>query len=376
MNQAISLQTDAMILNLISNASPLLELLETLHANTYFEPIIAVSPKLERLDLLVDKNNRSDNLLFQIFSGLRLMHQYLQPIMSASDQRKAAFDALAYRIQHNDKPDAIIQLRIIAEKSPEPIKTWLDDLSNHAWHLLMQNASTYINTAWEEQVMRSYRTDIANHYPFNNASDSEVDLQKFTSFFGNPGLVTNFYHNVLQPLVDSTKPDWHWKMNGKEKLPLNEDALRQVQQALRIHRAFYPNGDTKLYVQFAMEPYQFGKLVKRVQLDINDKKIVDEDSSVHSPHVMTWPNTANSKMTSIQLTLQDKTVINREYPGDWGWYKLVNQSFESIVTHKQTLLNLSVNEVPVKYYLYTDGKVNPFLSLNLKHFSLPDKIGE
>jgi type VI protein secretion system component VasK len=145
---------------------------------------------------------------------------------------------------------------------------------------------------------------------------------------------------------------------------------------MRIHHAFYPNHDTKMYVQFAMEPYQFGKLVKRVQLDINDKKIIDEDSSVHSPHVMTWPNTANSKMTSLQLTLRNKTVLNREYPGDWGWFKLVNQSFESMVSKKQTLLNLSVNEVPVKYYLYTDGQVNPFLSLNLKHFNLPDKIGE
>jgi type VI secretion system protein ImpL len=367
---------DAMILNLINSDSPLLQLLQTLHTNTYFEPITSASPKLERLDLLFDKNNRADNVLFQIFSGLRFLHQYLQPIMSASDPRKAAFEALSYRIKHNDKPDALMQLRLIAEKSPEPIKNWLDDLSNHTWHLLMSEASSYINTAWEEQVMHAYRSDIANRYPFNTKSDEEVDLQKFTQFFGNPGLVLNFYNNVLQPFVDSSKPDWHWKMFSNEKLPFNEDALRQIQQALRIHHAFYPNGDNKIYVQFAIEPYQFGKSIKRVQLTINDKKIVDEDSGVHSPHVLTWPNTANSKLTSLQLTLQNKTLINRQYPGDWGWFKLVNQSFENSITRKQTLLNLSINAIPVKYYLFTDGQQNPFLSLNLKHFTLPEKIGD
>ena len=366
-------QTDAIILNLISNKSPLLQLLETLRNNTYFEPITTASPKLESLGLLVDKNNQSANLLFQIFSGLRLMHQYLQPIINAKDQRKAAFEALAYRINHNDKPDAITQLRILAERSPAPIKTWLNQLTNEAWHLLMHDAGNYINTAWENQVMRFYRSEITNRYPFNSNSPDEVELEKFTMFFGNPGILSNFYQAMLQPFVDTSKPDWQWK-SAIGKLPFSEETLHQIQQAIRIQRVFYPNGDNKLYVQFSIEPYQMGKQVKRVQLSINDKKIVDEHAHVRSPHVLTWPNSSKLKMTTVRFTLQNREIINQQYPGEWGWFKLVNQAFENAVTKKQTLLNLSTKNVPVKYYLYTEGQLNPFLSLNLKQFKLPEKL--
>ena len=368
-------QIDAMILRLISNNSPLLQLLQTLHNNTYYQPIITASPKLQSLGMLVDKNGPSDNLLYQIFSGLRQMHQYLQPILTAQNRKQAAFEAISYRMKNNVNPDAITQLRIIAEKSPEPIKSWLNKISNDTWHFLMDDASLYINTAWQDQVMRFYHADIANRYPFTPASNNDIDLQRFTIFFGNPGLIYTFYSTHLQPLVDTSAPEWKWKSADNVKLPFSDDALRQIQQALRINHTFFPNRDNKLYVQFAIEPAKLGKSIKQIQLNINDRQIVDKDNDVHSPHVITWPNnTTKSKMTSVQVTLDTKEVVNRQYPGDWGWFRLVNQSFESMVSHKQTLLNLSVNNVPIKYYLYTEGQVNPFLSLNLQHFNLPEKL--
>jgi len=375
LNEAKTLeQTDTMILNLTSSESPLLQLLEALHNNTYFEPIANSSPKLESLGVLTDKNSDANNLLFQIFSSLRLVHQYLQPIIQSEDQQKAAFDAISYRIVHNDKPDAITQVRIIADRSPEPIKSWLNQLSNNAWHLLMSNASLYLNTTWENEVLRPYQADIADHYPFNPKAKQEVNLQEFTAFFGGRGSVANFYRNVLAPLVDTSQPEWHWKQFGNEKLPLNEECLRLIQQAMHIQRVFYPNGDNKLAIQFAIEPYQFGKTVKRVQLSINDKQIVDEDTKVRTPHVIMWPNNGKAKMTALNFTLKNKSVIHRQYPGDWGWFKLVSATYESAITKKQSLLNLSSKETPVKYYLYTDGQENPFLSLNMKQFNLPEKI--
>lgn len=369
-------QMDELMLKLISNNSPLLQLLQTVHDNTYYEPITSKSPKLQSLGALVDKNGPSDNLLYQIFSGLRLMHQYLEPIISASNSKQAAFDAISYRVKNNTTPDAITQLRIIADKSPEPIKTWLLKISNDTWQYLMQDASAYLNTAWQEQVMRFYHSDIANRYPFSPTSSQEVNLQRFTIFFGNPGLVYTFYNTHLQPFIDTSSPEWHWKNVDNVKLPFSDEALKQIQQAMRINHAFFPNRDNRMYVQFAIEPYQLGKEIKRIKLNINDKQIVDEDNGIRSPHVISWPNTTKNKMAAIHITLANNNVIAREYPGDWGWFKLVNQSFESIITRKQTLLNLSTDKIPVKYYLYTEGQANPFLSLNLQRFNLPEQIIE
>ncbi|TAK78237.1 MAG: hypothetical protein EPO11_01545, partial [Gammaproteobacteria bacterium] len=150
--------------------------------------------------------------------------------------------------------------------------------------------------------------------------------------------------------------------------------LRQIQQAIQIHHVFFPNDDDKLYVQFALQPYEIDKNIKTVRLTINDKQISDDRLSPKTPHVMVWPSNAETKMTSIDFTLLNQKTINRTFPGAWGWFTLVNQSFESALSHKEIILNLSANDQAVKYVLFTERKLNPFLSLDLSHFQLPDQL--
>lgn len=370
-------EMDALILNLINNDSPLLQLLQTLHDNTYFEPIISSSPKLQNLGLLVDKQNPSNNTLYQIFTGLQSLHQHLHGVLSADNQRKAAFDLVSARMQHQGNLDCITELRLIADKSPEPIKTWLDSIANESWHFLLQEATRYIDMSWQEQVGHIYQTDIENRYPFNATAEQEVDIKKFTDFFGNPGIVLSFYNHYLLPFIDTTQTDWTWKTIENEKLPFSDTVLQQFKYALRIHTMFFPNDDNKLHVQFALQPYQVSKFISRIKLSINDKKIIDQRNNLHNTHLLNWPSQHELKMTSIQFTSQDqKTVVSRDYPGDWGWFKLVNQCFISMTAQKAMLLNLSEDNHPVKYLLYTQGAYNPFLSLNLQNFHLPKQLIE
>lgn len=365
---------DATIIQIIGNTSPLLQLLQTLRNNTFFQPIAAASPRLQTLCVLLDKNKQSQQQLYQIFAGLNQLHQQLRSVTTASNPRKAAFDIVSKRMQ-NTSPDAIMQLRLIAEKNPEPIKNWLNKIADDTWHLLTEEAGNYLNTAWQTDVLRFYQADIANRYPFTSSNPQDVDLKKFTAFFGNPGVMVGFYNQYLHFLIDTSHPDWHWKSVGNDKFPLSNETLHQIQQAMRIHHTFFPNGDNKLYMQFALEPHQFGKNVKSVKLMVSDKQIIDEKTKVDAPHVFTWPG-KNNIGTSVQFTLFDQKVIDRQFPGEWGWFKLVSQSFESAVTKKQLLINLSQNEVPVKYYVFTEGTANPFLTIDLKRFHLPEKMTE
>ncbi len=367
-------QTDNMIRKLISSDSPLLELLQTLHDNTYFEPIASSSPKLQSLGLLVEKNTESQNQLYEIFASLQGLHQYLQSVIGSANEKKAAFDLVSNRMLGHGTPDAITQLRLVAEKSPEPIKNWLDKIANDSWNFLMQDAGHYIDTSWQNKVIHYYQADISNHYPFSSNSDREVDIQKFTSFFGNSGVVTTFYNTILRPFIDTSAPEWHWKKLDNEVLPFSEETLRQIQHAMRINHAFFPNGDNKLFVQFSLQPYKFGKLIKKVRLSINDKQFIDDNTNLKNTHIISWPSNNFTKMTSLQMTMANKQTLTRNYPGNWGWFKLVSQSFESMISKKEILINLSLNEHPVKYILYTDSQYNPFLSLNMRHFRLPQQL--
>ncbi|EKD70696.1 MAG: IcmF1 [uncultured bacterium] len=365
-------QTDELIANIISNHSPLLQLLQTLHENTYFDPVATVSLKLQNLGMLVEKNHEAQQLLYQIFSSLEALHQQLQTIIHSDNSRKAAFDYITKRMLNPNNPDVITQVRMTADKSPEPLKSWLNNLSNNAWHFLLNDASKYLDLSWQEQVSKIYEAEVANHYPFNRNTNKEISIEKFTRFFGNPGIVTSFYNQYLQNLVDTSGADWRWKSLGDNKLPFENGTLRQIQQAMRIHRSFFPNGDNKLALQFTLQPYQFAKNIKSVKLNIDNKSFIDTKTSKSKTHIVTWP--VRYKMTTIELTMTNQKSISREFPGEWGWFKLVNQSFESATSHKQMIVNFSLNNDSAKYILITDGQYNPFMSMNLNHFRLPHTL--
>ena len=369
-------QVDAMMMDLISNDSPLLQLLETVHRNTYFDVITSLSPKLNSLDILLDKTNNNDALLYQLFVSLRSTHRYLLPILTAQNQPKTAFDIVSDTLKNTDMQNELAQLRVIADRSPEPIKAWLTSINDQTWQLLLQDASHYLNTAWQTDVMRDYKAKIENQYPFtaNTNAQSEVELQNFVQFFGNTGTLITFYNKYLQSFIDTSAEDWQWKTINNAKLPFSDATLKQLQHAMRINQTFFPNGDNKLLVQFAIQPYKIDKFIKEIKLNINEKQIVDNKASDPFAHRITWPNNERLKDTTLQLSLKNNKIITKRYPGNWGWFKLVTQSFENAITRKQAVINFTLDNHSAKYLLFTEGKSNPFLSLNMHNFQLSEQL--
>lgn len=369
-------ELDRMIVKLTSINSPLLQLLKTFHDNTYFEPIISTSPKLQNLGLFYDKTEpKPDIALTHVFAVLRGVHEYLQTVLSAKNSRKASFDILANRMLHQETPDALTQLRLVADKSPEPLKSWLEKISDNALNFLMKDASHYMDTSWQENVLTPYKNEIANHYPFTTTRNkAEVKLQQFSNFFGNPGTMVNFYKQYLQAFIKTDNPDWHWKSMDNTKLPFSEASLQQIQKAFAIHQAFFPKDDKNPAIQLTLQPYKIDKNIKKVSLNFDDKEFIDTRGNTLESHVFVWPSTKPMHKSTIQLTLENKKIVEHEFTGAWSWLKLVDQSFDSLITNKEMLINLSEKEFPVKYVVLADGQFDPTLALNLHDFNLPNKI--
>ncbi len=365
---------DTMIVDLVSTHSPMLQLLKTIHENTNFDAINNSSIKLSHLNSLMAKRNEAQNQLYQVFAGLQNTHQYLQHILTASNEKKAAFEAVSQRMQQSKVPDALTQLRIIATNSPEPVQQWLETIVNQVWRILMHDASQYLDTSWQTKVVKPYQEDIADRYPFDKHSDREVALHKFIAFFGNPGTLLNFYSKYLQALVDTSSPEWQWRSLDDHVMPFNRDILKQIQYSMRIHESFFPKGDNQFNFQFSLKPYEFDQQVASVRLNINDKQYVDDKTTLNNRHHLHWLNDHGIKVTSVQFTMDNQQTIIHSYPGDWGLYKLISKSLENALTKKQMVLNLSINQHSVKYLLTTEGPSNPFLSLNLEHYHLPEHL--
>ncbi|HVY53126.1 MAG TPA: ImcF-related family protein, partial [Gammaproteobacteria bacterium] len=108
-------EADATILNLISEHSPLLQLLQTIHSHTNFEPILSNSFKLQALNTLFSQTQtRQKDSLYQIFIDLQELHKELmQPNQDVATSQQT-----------------IARIRSTTENYPEPIKNWLQGLAN------------------------------------------------------------------------------------------------------------------------------------------------------------------------------------------------------------------------------------------------------
>lgn len=367
-------QLNATLMLLLDERSPLIHLVQTIHDNTYFQAIANVSPKLYAIGQTLDPAANDSAQLTQILQGLQGLHDYLQPVVTAASPRQAAYQLVANRMLHQGTPDPITQLRLIADKSPEPIKTWLNNLTNDSWRFLSQTAMRYMDTSWKEEVSAPYNDIIAHRYPFEASAKEEVALKQFTHFFGNPGIITRFYTQFLAPFVDTSSAEWRWKKLDNTKLPFTDDSLRAIQQAIRIHHAFFPNGDNQLLVKFNLQPYQFGKGIKQVALNINNSQLTDLASKMRAAHELTWPGRYDYRMSSLDITLNNDAMVHSDFPGTWGWLKLIAQSYESPISQKEILVNFTQKDSPVKYTLSTNGQFNPLITLNLYHFKLPDQL--
>lgn len=366
-------QADTMITTLTSYDSPLIKLLNIIHENTYFAPITTASPKLQAIGQLVDKNNAAKTELYALLTNLQALHDYLQPVLSAENPRKAAFDLISDRMKHQGEADAITKLRLVADQSPQPIKTWVNQLSNDTWHYLLNSAMRYMDTSWAEQVIAPYK-QIANSYPFSNSANDEVPLKSFIQFFGKPGTLITYYNQYLQPFVDTSKPDWVWKQLDGETLPFSTTAIHQIQQAMTIHHAFFPNDDNNLYVPFALQPEKLAANINKVTLTINNKIITDKRGDNRNPHVLAWPHDLSGSKTSVELSMKNGKPLLTEFQGSWGWFKLVNEAYAGTKYNNDILLNLAKNTATAEYLLSPQDKTNPFTAVKLSQFSLDNQL--
>ncbi len=368
------IETDQLIERLSSNNSPLLNLLQTLRSNTYFEPIASYSSRLTGLSVLITNNQTLDPALQQILVTLGQLHHYLQPIVSAPNQQRAAYYAVANRMAHHEATDSITELRMLAARSPEPLRNWLDKIADDTWRYMVRDASRYIDLSWQEEVGNVYQQQIANRYPFANNAQTEVDINTFSRFFSNSGTMAHFFTTYLQPLVDNSQAEWRWKSLDNVPLPFNDETLRHIQHAFQIQHAFFPNNDNKPSVRLTLQAYQFDKSISQVKFSSRNHRFVDNNAGAKTEHVINWPMMNANDMTTVQLILTNQQTLTRYYPGTWGIYRLVNQSFENALSSKQIVLNISSDARTAKYVLLSDLQPNPFLSANLRHFNLPTRL--
>ena len=93
------------------------------------------------------------------------------------------------------------------------------------------------------------------------------------------------------------------------------------------------------------------------------------------PETLVWPGYKIVRTTALALTLlriyrknKNPPVSNVNLNGDWSWFRLVNKLMLKVVSAKQLLVSFDVNGHKIKYNLFTQSHVNPFVLATLESF--------
>ncbi len=367
------LQADEMIQNLTNNDSPLLQLLQTIKENTAFEPVITASPKILALNNLVSSPDLQQSALYEVFVNLRQLHSYLQGILNTPDLKKSAFKAAVNRMQDPNN-DPITTIHQLAEQNPEPLKSWLNTIANQSWGFILEEAGSHIQAAWQTTIVPTYNQNIANRYPFVQNSEKEVSLQQFTNFLGHRGTLANFYLTYLKPFVNDSNTQWAWRSIDNQHIPFASTLLANLQHAATLQQAFFPNGENKLSIEFTLQPVTLDSNMRTLTLNINGQQAAFQKNGKRLPRTFTWPGNYYSHGTTVSFITPKSQMVSNTMKGDWGLFKLINSSTEGVTEKKALMLNIAAKGHSAKYMLFTEGRINPFLPMNMKHFELPQDI--
>ncbi|MFJ5368708.1 type VI secretion system membrane subunit TssM [Bosea sp. CER48] len=158
-----------------------------------------------------------------------------------------------------------------------------------------------LRQALAEQVTGVCNEIVTNRYPFTKASARDVPLADFARLFAPAQIMDKFYKERLEPFVDTSKPQWSWRVDSRVARALSPTTLREFQRASEIREAFFPTGGNLPSFQMVVTPTALSADASSAKLEINGFTVTSQQG-VNTPVPVMWPGGGVGR-TAVTLTL-------------------------------------------------------------------------
>jgi type VI secretion system protein ImpL len=292
---------------------------------------------------------------------LQLMGQAQQQLQSATGLGgQPGSPAVLAAIQ-----SALGALKSAAAPMPPVVGGLIGGLSGESQTVAMGVAHSDLATRYQTQVVSQCRELLANAYPFNRSSPTDVTLEDFTRVFGAGGLYDAFYQANLAPLVDTSRETWRWR-EGAEAVGGSAAMLAQFQAAERIRQVFFKPGGQALETRFNVTPDELDEDVDRFKLDV-DGQSFEYRHGPPRPVNMTWPGgPVGSAAASFEL--HDGSHPQMNAPGPWGLFRLLDQAALQAQSGTRFVATFRLNGKQARVVIDAASIRNPFARQELARF--------
>ncbi|MCW8348646.1 type VI secretion system membrane subunit TssM [Vibrio sp. ZSDZ65] len=397
-------------IDLISGpSSPMTTILKQVYTNTQFSPVgensallSQVNPKLQEVVdtasaiteevvkpdyLLVKRVEQAFYLLNQLqisetpnsptpwdetIAALSQVRTYMKNIADAPDPQMAALSAAQHRMNSTDT-DPIIRLKQIAQKSPEPVKSWLLGIVNQSWSVMIAESSKGIQTLWYSNIYTKFKDLGLNKYPFNLTSSEEISLEDFELLFATGGLLDSFIQKNFAPFYDTNL--WQPKEVEGQTMPLSPELLVQLRNYNVIRDTLINKNTNRVSIPFSAKVLDLDSSAIRARVNIADVDI----SYYHGPsriRELQWP--PQNGDFNISITIQDVTDEGKQHvlskSGQWAIYRLFGDSTLTNTHNGSFISDIKVSGRDLSLRITPLTQKNPFTLAELYNFTLPETI--
>ncbi|EFU2868015.1 type VI secretion protein IcmF [Salmonella enterica subsp. enterica serovar Sanjuan] len=322
------------------------------------------APENSTLDAQKDK----ESTMQAVYRQLTELHRYLLAIQNAPAPGKSALKAVQLRLDQNSS-DPIFATRQMAKTLPAPLNRWVGKLADQAWHVVMVEAVHYMEVDWRDSVVKPFREQLADNYPFNPRSSQDASLDAFERFFKPGGVLDTFYTQNLKLFVEGGA-----EVNGDDAVVIREDVLQQLERAQNIRDIFFSR-QNGLGTQFAVETVSLSGNKRRSVLNL-DGQLVDYSQGRNYTAHLVWPNNMRegneSKLTLIGLNGSAPRSIS--FSGPWAQFRLFGAGQLTGVQDGTFSVRFNVDGGAMVYRVHTDTEDNPFSGGLFSQFRLPDTL--
>ena len=297
-------------------------------------------------------------------------------------------DALGWwkvdRPQGPDKKSTIGEV-IVKQGEAKPIKPVEADtkqtdqeqqnIKSQASDLMNPKRISTLDKKWNTEVWAFYNKNIEGRYPFNPKSKTSVSLQDFGEFFGEGGIVQQFTENELKPYIHTSSNPWRWIAYNRLSNPgFTTIALRQLQRASEIRKAFFMNGGKIPLVLFSLKPSRLDKNVARFMLEIDDTRLTYAHGPVRRSNIQ-WPGTSEKHLARYVFEdMKGNVITHVNETGPWAWLKILDKAYIKKTKKRDVVLvTFTAGDFSARYEMLTKSTEFPFKN-NLRQFQCPPSL--
>jgi len=249
-----------------------------------------------------------------------------------------------------------------------------------AWSVLLAKVQKYLDQQWTDNVSQIFESEIANTYPINKKSATEIPVSDLARFFKkNGGTFWNFVDIDLKPFL--RKNSWSPETWEGEGIMLSQDFMSSLQKAYEITEGLGLLTQDDIKLDFKILPQlpvsKIGS-VEQIMLFIDGQELLYRMGRPAWENFF-WPNQENVGSARLEVRTRISTYRPQQFDGSWGWFRLLDQAIIS----KSTAAEFNAEwrfppdhnyEIQVKFKISANTINNPFGQKTFFNISFPRNI--